>query len=254
LTTPDGRLHLIVLDVSHNGQSGEALLIQTPRGRYGLINGGPSPSALSQALGRRLPLGERRLDFLLVANPDTEHIAALPPLLERFPPSQVLWAGLPQASRAARNLQTALQQAGLQPISIQSGQALDLGDGARLQVLHSGQRGAVLWLEWRNFSALLPLGPDTQALEALQKEPGLVPVSALLLADGGYLPLNPPQWLERLRPQMVLLSVASGDRRGLPSPEILQAIAGYSLLRTDQNGWIHLSTDGSRLWVEVEKR
>jgi hypothetical protein len=49
-----------------------------------------------------------------------------------------------------------------------------------------------------------------------------------------------------------LLSVDAGDHEGLPSPETLEAIEGYSLLRTDQNGWIELSTDGEQLWVEAE--
>ncbi len=249
----DGRLHLMVLEVSRNGQSGEALLIQTPNGRYVLINGGPSPSSLSEALGRRLPLGNRRLDFLIIANPDDAHIAALPPLLERFPPSQVLWAGLPQASRAARNLQSALLEVGIQAIPAQSGQALDLGDGANLRVLSSSKRGAALLLEWHSFRALLPLGADVEALQVLQKE-ALAPVSALVLAEGGYAPLNPPDWISRLQPQVILLSVAADDRRGLPSPETLQAISGFSLLRTDQNGWIHLTTDGVQVWVEVERR
>jgi hypothetical protein len=27
-----------------------------------------------------------------------------------------------------------------------------------------------------------------------------------------------------------------------------------NLLRTDQNGWIDLSTDGKQMWVEVERK
>jgi hypothetical protein len=50
-----------------------------------------------------------------------------------------------------------------------------------------------------------------------------------------------------------LLSVAAGDRRNLPDAETLQALEDYTLLRTDQNGWIELSTDGEKLWVEAEK-
>jgi beta-lactamase superfamily II metal-dependent hydrolase len=51
----------------------------------------------------------------------------------------------------------------------------------------------------------------------------------------------------------VLLSVAPGDRDGLPAPETLDTLQGYTLLRTDQNGWIELTTDGRQMWVEVEK-
>jgi hypothetical protein len=55
----------------------------------------------------------------------------------------------------------------------------------------------------------------------------------LLLAEGGYAPTNPPEWIARLRLGVALLSVAAGDRRGLPDAETLEALAGYCLLRTD---------------------
>jgi hypothetical protein len=35
--------------------------------------------------------------------------------------------------------------------------------------------------------------------------------------------------------------------------ETLEAIQGYPLLRTDRNGWIHITMDGERMWVEVER-
>ncbi len=79
-------------------------------------------------------------------------------------------------------------------------------------------------------------------------------ITALLLSGNGYAPSNPPDWIVRLQPQVVLLSVAAGDNRNLPDAETLDAVKGYTLLRTDQNGWIELSTDGEQMWIEVEKR
>jgi competence protein ComEC len=250
LSAPDGRLHITVLDVSSASLSGDALLIKTPGGRNILIGGGPSTATLSDALGRRLPLSQRQLDFLIVANPAEEHIAALPDLLERFPPAHVLWAGPTHATGSARYLQSNLSEVGILPIPAQTGQIFDLDQGATLRVLSANARGAVLLVEWRNFRLLLPMGMDLEALQAMQAMPGSV--TALLLAESGYAPLNPPRLIERLRPGVVLLSVAPGDREGRPSPETLEAVAGYNVLRTDQNGWIELTTDGEQMWVEVE--
>jgi len=42
--------------------------------------------------------------------------------------------------------------------------------------------------------------------------------------ERGYAPANPPEWIDRLRPQVALLSVAADDRDGLPSPETLEAL------------------------------
>jgi competence protein ComEC len=250
LHAPDGRLHMIMLDVG----SGDALLIQTPTGRYLLIDGGPSPSRLSDSLGRRLPLTNRKLDYLVVAATGDEQIGALPATLERFPPNNVLWAGPPAGTYNARALTRTLVEMGVPVHYTQTGEALDLGQGARLRVLAVESKGAVLGLEWEHFRALLPIGLNFESMGALLADHNLGPQSALLLAESGYAPLNPPEWIEKLRPQVSLLSVAADDYSGRPDPGTLEAVKGYSLLRTDLNGWVRLSSDGEKLWVEVERR
>jgi len=250
LSAPDGRLHLTLLDVG----SAESLLIESPTGRYVLINGGSSTNALSQALGRRLPLLQRSLDYLVVASPQQEQIAALPDVVARFPPERVLWAGNPHASSASRYLQRTLAEAGIPIQTAETGQVLDLGGGAHLELLAVSTRGAVLLLNWDDFRALLPVGVQFADLEGLRYGESIGSVTALLLAESGYAPLNPQEWLENLSPQVILLSVAAGDYQGRPSAETLAQLSAYSLLRTDLNGWIELSTDGHQLWVSTERR
>ncbi len=137
---------------------------------------------------------------------------------------------------------------------MQPGQALDLGNGAKLTAVFVSDKGAVLWLEWGNFRMLLPMGVDVEAIEGLSDNLAMRNISALLLAESGYAPVNPPELIRRLNPQVVVLSVAAADKTGLPSPETVQALEGYNLVRTDQNGWIEITTDGSQMWVEVEKK
>lgn len=249
LSAPDGRLHLTLLNVG----SSETLLLQTPTGRYLLINGGDSLSLLSDGLGRRLPPFRRGFDWLIVANPDEEQIAALPDAIPRYPPQNVLWAGLPSPNRAADYLRQTLNEADIPITPALDGHTLDLGDGASLRLLTTGPRGAVLLLEWNRFRALLPIGLDEEAMQTLENGRAVGRVSALLLAGHGYAPLNPPQWIASLNPQVILLSVAADDPRGLPDAETLAALQGYTLLRTDRHGWIHLSTDGEHMWLEVER-
>jgi competence protein ComEC len=251
LTAPDGRLHVTVLEVSTEGLSGDGILIRTPSGRNVLIDGGPSARRLSEGLGRRLPLTGRGLDWLVVAAPLEGNLTSLPQTLERFRPANVLWAGPTHGTRDARDLQAVLTRAGLAPQTALAGQSLALGEGAVLRVLAVGPRGATLLIEWDRFRLLLPLGMNFDDLESLEYGKAVGNVSALLLADSGYAPINPPQWIEALRPQVVLISVAAGDRDGLPSPETLELLEGYTVLRTDRNGWIELSTNGERMWVEA---
>ncbi len=85
-TTGDGQLHITFLEAG----SADAVLIQTPDGRNVLINGGESTSKLSDELGRRLPYFSRKLDWLIIASTQEEQLAALPRLVERVPPENVL--------------------------------------------------------------------------------------------------------------------------------------------------------------------
>jgi len=248
LAAPDGLLHVTILDVG----SGEAILVQTPEGRSLLINGGPSPSQLSDALGRRLPLSNRGLDWLVIAAPHEEDTAALPPLLARFTPDHIWWAGATHAAYASRRVWETAHLAEIPFNAMQPGQALRLGGGATLRALAVGTRGAVMLLEWDQFRLLLPCGLDRAALEDLHAGQDIGPVTALLLAESGYAPLNPPGWIEALNPQLILLSVSISDPQGLPNRETIEAAAPFPTLRTDLNGWIELSTDGRQLWVRAE--
>jgi competence protein ComEC len=249
-TTPDGKLHITFLDVG----SADAILIQTPGGRNILINGGPSASLLSDGLGRRLSPLNRRLDWLIIASTQENQLSGLPRVVERIPPSNVLWAGNVEASFSAQTLDKWFIDQGIPVTRAETGSELDLGEGAVLQVLNVNSRGAVLLLDWNEFRALLPVGMNFDAIEELKYGKDIEKVSLLLLGDSGYSPINPTEWISNLNPQLMILSVAAGDQDGLPDQETLEAIEGYSLLRTDYNGWIKVTTDGAKMWVEVEKQ
>jgi len=242
-------MHLTFLEVG----SSEAVLIQTPQGRNILINGGPSTNELSDELGRRLPFFSRRLDWLIVASTDEEDVAALPRVMERYPPQNVLWSGNVQASFSARALDEFLAVEGIPVSRAENGQRLELGEGAFIEVQAEGPRGCVLLIEYGNFRALLPLGVGEGTYESIEYGNTIGRVDVLLLADSGYAPANPPDLVENLNPQLVVISVSAGDPDGLPAREVLDALEGYSLLRTDRSGWISVSTDGREMRVEVER-
>jgi competence protein ComEC len=97
---PDRLLHVAFMDVG----SADAVLLTTPSGKHVLINGGPSVTTLSDELGRRMPAFNRKLDWLIIVSTDEDQVAALPRVIERYPPSAVLWSGNEQASFSARVL------------------------------------------------------------------------------------------------------------------------------------------------------
>ncbi|MGH2582624.1 MAG: ComEC/Rec2 family competence protein [Anaerolineales bacterium] len=239
LQTPDGLLRLTLLDVD-----GEALLIETPDGRRILINTGPSANQLAAALGRELPLFDRDVDWLIIAGLGDDQAGALPAAFERLAFDQVAWAGSVTNARI-KTLESVLSdRKGL--IYLHPGDEFDLGDGAQLEILSSGTRGATLLLEWDEFSALLPLGLDFDQLDGLIASPHIQPVDLLVLPDSGYTPLNPPSLFLKLAPTVIWIAgdVQPIDEAFLPT--------GLTVLRADQNGWLNVATDGQSMWLGSE--
>jgi competence protein ComEC len=240
LAAPDGKLQVTLLDVG-----GEAILIRTPTGRSLLINGGPSGTRLSEELGRELPILDRQLDWLLVAGQRPEQISGVLSDLDRISFGRLAWAGS-ATSQNSSALLDATKQLSVITAQLQAGQRFDLDSGAYLDVLAVGDRGATLLISYGNFRALLPFGLDFDQIEELDASRAVSPISLLLLADSGYPPLNPPDWIAKLDPALIWLP--GGD---LPATELLDALNGRTLLQASQLGWLRILTDGQQVWVET---
>jgi len=246
---PDGDLKLTFCDVG----PGTAVLIQTQTGNRILINGGASPSALSDCLGRRLPPFSRRMNWLVIAAPTADEISALERNLDRYPPEQVLWIGKRELDREAAYLEEEIVDKKIALFEGKYGAELVLEGEARMEVVSLSDRGGTLLLTYNRFRALLPFGLTAEVRKQLRQGAEIGPVSVLLAADGGYAPGNPPQWITNLHPQLVVLSTGSYEFENQVDPILIENLAGYSLLRTDQHGTIQISTDGIWMNVTVEK-
>lgn len=229
LAAPDGMLHIIALDVK-----GEAILVRTPEGHNLLINAGPSRNALVAELQRELPYGQT-LDWLLVTGRQQDQIGALADGLQSLSPAALAWAA---AGDRVADLAANAGSLGIPVTELQTSDHFALGDGAKLTVVARGPRGAVLLLEWLEFGALLPLGLDFDLMEAVDWE-SIDPVDLYLLADGGYPPLNSPDWVLNFSPSMIW--AASNE---------VPVIDGLSVVSTPSHGWLRLTTDGQQMWLE----
>jgi beta-lactamase superfamily II metal-dependent hydrolase len=130
----------------------------------------------------------------------------------------------------------------------------DLGEDSKLNILAVSERGAILSIERGSFKVILPVGVDFDTLDELEKGPDIGPVTALLLSESGYAPSNPPAWLAKVKPGLVIISVKAGDPNGLPTADLLEELSDFNVARTDFNGWIDLSSDGKQIWVTAENK
>ena len=241
LGAPDGDLHLALLDEEGT------VLIQTPSGNSLLIGGGQRPSALNQTLGEMLPAGQPELDLLVVGSAYRDDLNALTGSLSSHPVELALWGVDPETNQTTATVYSALEASGSPIEPLAPGQIIHLDEGVELRVLWMGERGAVLWLSWENFSALLPTGKVAENWLNVSEAPDVV-----LLPDGLEADEIPLPAINAWQPAVLLLPLAEADLPLHGDHPVISLLEGYPLLPTTGYGWVRVNTDGETLWVNGE--
>ena len=242
LTIPDEKLHLTLLD-----QAG-TVLIQTPQGQSILIGGGPSPSRLKQSLGQMLPAGKSTIDLLIVGSAAREDLNGLDGILDTLPIEMAMWGVDPEANQTSTSIYRKLFDSGAPITQPDTAPSLDLGEGMSLRTLWSDGSGTLLWLSWRNFSALLPTGKIAQDWMRVPEYPDVV-----LMADGlsGDEPVL--QQILQWSPAIILLPLEASDLSLDGQHPLIDVFEGFPVMSTLDYNWVRISTDGDQLWVNGRK-
>ena len=237
LHRPDGMLHLTLLDSG----GGPAFFLQAPEGGKVLINGSSSANQLGQELNRRQSLFNRRLDFVILTR-DEPPLAGLPEILERFPAQHIMSSSNIPDNFHTRRLVSVLDSQGAQVHTIQTGDQLELGGDAVLRVLMETDEGTALVLEMDRFRTLIPGGVSHAQLKK-QAGKDLSNISFLVLDRKDLENSTIADWLS-INP---LAAIWYEEKLQLSLPE------NHARISTAEHGWIEITTDGQKLWLEAER-
>jgi competence protein ComEC len=256
--TLDGRLHVTFLDV---GQ-GDAIVIRSPLGRTWMVDTGGSFDARfdvgEAVLGPYLWRdGAPVLRGLVLTHAHPDHVGGVPFLLRAFDVREV-WEGIaPRHDRAYDEIAAAIEKARVARRAVSRGLEADW-DGVQVEVLGPSPPARAPWRTRNDDSVVLALrygeivllltGDVEAAGEAALDAPR---VFALKVAHHGSRSSSTPELLARTAPRIAVVSVGDHSRFGHPHPEIVARYqrAGVTLLRTDRDGAVTLSTDGRRVWM-----
>ena len=262
---PRDRLDVTILDI---GQ-GDAILLRTPSRQTVLVDGGPDPQALSQALGPRLPFWSRHIDLVVVTHPDRDHVGGLARGLDRYTVGAVLESGLQPDSAAYESWRRAVGRRGAPLVIARAGQRIALGEELLMEVLHppanplTGNRSdddnnsIVLRVTYGRVSFLL--AGDLRALGEgyLVNREAALASTVLKVAHHGSATSSTLEFMDAVQPRLAVISVDGDNRFGHPHPSVLERIREHvpedGLFLTSLHGSIRFSTDGQRLWVDTER-
>ncbi|MGH2455254.1 MAG: ComEC/Rec2 family competence protein [Candidatus Limnocylindria bacterium] len=257
LTRPDGRLHLLILDV---GQ-GDAIAIVAPSGAVALVDGGPDPDLAMRRLGEVLPFWQRRLEMVILTHPHEDHVAGLLPALERFRVRLVLEPGRGYDNPTYPRFQElALREPGGRLGLARAGRRLMLDHATDLTVLFPSEADAdaslpdgdinnasvVLLLEHAGFRALLTGDAEAPVEEQLLARGLIGPVDVLKVGHHGSNSSTTEGLLDAALPGLAVISSGTGNEYGHPHAVTLghlAALPGLQLHRTDLEGTVEIIVD-----------
>jgi competence protein ComEC len=263
LNSSSGRLQVHILDV---GQ-GDSILIITPERKTVLIDAGLSKTGddLVEALNRH---GVDHLDLAIATHPHADHIGGMPKVLTSVPVKMFLDSGQAHPTATYERLLTTVKERIGQLVIARVGQEFELDSGVKLNVLSPAEplledvRGSeenansvVVRLSFGNFHALFTGDSEEETEERLIQSGADLRAQLLKVAHHGSRYASTEEFLERVKPEVALISCGEDNDYGHPAPETLERLRrfGVELHRTDLEGEITVLSDGNNFQVKTER-
>jgi competence protein ComEC len=246
------RLHIYFLNI---GQ-GDAILIRTPDEKYFLIDGGPSQPVLLQQLSEILPPWQHRIDYIMPTHPDADHVTGLVGVLQNYEVGEVLINLSEHQTKIWDQLK--LLAAAKNHEDVDANSDFTIGCCLKIDFLwpypqhkiedtDTNSRSISLIMSYKNFSAYFDGDLPSKYQDELI---GLRDVEVLKVTHHGSKTATDSKFLEKITPELDIISVGKNNKYGHPNKETLNNLtnANVRTLRTDLQGRIEVISDGTNYW------
>lgn len=247
---PHSALVIEALDV---GQ-GDAILITTPHGHRVLIDGGPGQSVLRE-LGASMPFLSRKIDAMVLTHPHADHVDGLVPVLRRYDVDQLMVTGVTYPNAAYTTL---LKSARAPSLILTNDDDDFVLDGVTFDILYpfepllgdtipnANNSSIVIMVSYGEHRILLTGDAEVEEESELvaAHDRGEINLHANVLKAGhhGSRTSSTSEFLERVDPEVAIISSGEGNSYGHPHPETLETFErlGITVRRTDREGRVRL--------------
>ncbi|TSC68363.1 MAG: competence protein ComEC [Parcubacteria group bacterium Gr01-1014_56] len=238
---------------------GDAIFIESPTGVQIIIDGGPDNSILRE-LPKLMSLSDRQLDAAIATHPDADHIAGFVDLLRRYSVGVFIEPGIPKPTVVARALEKEIDTEKIPRYVARRGAWLELGHGARLDILFpdfdvshlssdkTNEGCIVSHLVYGNTSMIFMCDAPGSVEDYLMQISSSTELKSDILKVGhhGSRSSTGNVFLDEVDPALAIISVGARNTYGHPTGEVLGRLESYNIetLRTDQEGTIVFVSNG----------
>lgn len=250
----ENRHGILTFAVLNIGQ-GDSLFIESPTGTQVLVDGGPDRNLMKE-ISHVLPWYDRRIDMIVVTNPDLDHYSGFIPLLQKYSVDVVLEPGTTNKYVGYGVLEKEIANSKIPKVLARRGQIIDLGGGAYLQILFpdrdvsglsSNDGSIVMKLVYGETSVLLQ-GDSTAKIEDYLLTLNDIPLRSTILKAGhhGSRTSTTEEYVSAVSPKWTVISSGQNNSYGHPHKETLDTLAKLNIpaLDTCNNGDLIFQSDG----------
>jgi len=255
-----------------NVGQGDAILIETPEQTV-LVD--TSDVDERDKLKKELKkAGVKNIDKVILTHPHADHIGGMDVLFDgEYKIGMIYDNGMPSTSKLFTGYLKKAKAQGVKRQGLKAGDVLDLGGGARFEVLSPGadlvkqgqakgykhdpnNESVVGRLVFGSFTMLFTGDAEKETEAAiLQSHRDGVKSLVLKAPHHGSHTSSSKAYLDAVQPEVCLISCGAGNDYGHPHKETLAAYKKIkaNVFETDKNGTITITTDGKTYDVKGEK-
>ncbi len=238
---------------------GDCELIVLPDGKTILIDAGESKSA-NDIISFLEEKGVSRLDYVIATHPHADHIGGMQKVIEAFDVGEIYMPKVEHDTKTYENLLLTIQEKGLRIHTAKEGVSLIDEGGVSAQFVAPcsdsykdlNNYSAVLRLTYGDVSFLFMGDAEQESEDQITAD---VSADIIKLGHHGSSTSSSQAFLEAVSPSAAIISCGKDNSYGHPHEETLQTLdrLGVESYRTDQDGTVTVTTDGTAYRIETAK-
>ncbi|WP_292388043.1 MBL fold metallo-hydrolase [Methanosarcina sp. UBA5] len=206
--------------------------------------------------------GISTLDYVVATHPHSDHIGGMNEILNNFQVEHFVDSGYPHTSKTYENMLTTIDQKNIPFQVAQAGQKIDFDPAVDIEVLNPtktysedlNENSVVLKVTYGTTSFLLMGDAGLETEERIMKAGYNVDSDILKVGHHASRSGSGALFISAVSPEVSVIEVGAGNDYGHPHAEILERLQKASkVYRTDLDGTITVTTDGSTYTVKTEK-